>query len=66
MKKHTVKCVSVEEISDEYLKKLNIHSRDGYAISNKMFSQQVSWGEHVYCPECNSMNIIVLAFRLKV
>lgn len=68
MKKHMVKCMSVEEISDEYLKKLNIHSRDGYEISNKMFSQQVSWGKNVYCPECNSMNILVLkgdGFQIK-
>lgn len=55
-------------IDNEYLKKLNMHTRDGYEISNKMFSQKVSWGEHVYCPECNSLNILVLkgdGFQIK-
>lgn len=47
-------------IDSEYLNKLNMHTRDGYEISNKMFSQKVSWDEHVYCPECNSLNILVL------
>lgn len=63
---------SYEELSitidDEYIKNLDIHKRDGYEISNKMFSQSLSYERHVDCPVCNSSNIIMLkgdGFRIK-
>jgi Zn finger protein HypA/HybF involved in hydrogenase expression len=47
-------------VDDEYIKNLNIHKRDGYEISSKMFSQSVSHGEHINCPVCKSSDILIL------
>ena len=47
-------------VDDEYIKNLNIHKRDGYEISSKMFSQRVSHGERVNCPVCKNSDILIL------
>ena len=47
-------------VDDEYIKNLNIHKRDGYEISSKMFSQSVSYGERINCPVCKSSDILIL------
>lgn len=48
------------QCTNEYLKKLNMHARDGYEVSDLMFSQEVSCGERVNCPMCDSSDILVL------
>ena len=47
-------------VDDKYIKKLNIHKRNGYKISRKMFSQSISYGEHVNCPVCYGSDILIL------
>ena len=47
-------------VDDEYIKNLNIHKRDGYEISSKMFSQSVSYRERVNCPVCKSSDILII------
>lgn len=64
LKRIAVEDTDYEELSilidDEYIKKLNIHKRDGYEVSKKMFSQSVSYGKSVNCPKCCSSDIMVL------
>ncbi len=48
------------QCTNEYLNKLNMHARNGYEVSDLMFSQSVSYGEHVNCPICHSSNIVIL------
>lgn len=47
-------------VDDEYIKNLNIHKRDGYEMSSRMFSQSVSCGECINCPVCKSSDILIL------
>lgn len=47
-------------VDDNYIKNLNVNKPDGYEISSRMFSQNISNVEQVNCPVCKSCDIQIL------